>query len=62
MNPIESEIQTIQEQFQLGNISREEHDYLLTEIRDIKLAHECAGNEILFRHLVQVCNVAMKLV
>jgi hypothetical protein len=62
MHPLEQEIQTITEQCQMGNISEEERNYLLQEIRDIRAAQECAGNEVLFRYVVQACNVAMKLV
>lgn len=61
MHPIEQEIQAIAEQCQIGNISPEERDYLLTEIRDIRAANECAGNEQLFRYVVQACNIAMQL-
>jgi hypothetical protein len=62
MHPLEQEIQAIQEQCQLGNISEDEKNYLIQEIRDIKVAQECADNEILFRHIVQACNIAMKLI
>lgn len=62
MHPLELEIQAIKEQHDMGNISEEECNYLLQEIRDIRCARECAGNEQLFRHLVQCCNIAMKLV
>jgi hypothetical protein len=62
MNPLEQEIQAIAEQCDMGNISVEERDYLLTEIRDIRAAQDCAGNEQLFRYIVQACNIAMKLV
>jgi hypothetical protein len=62
MHPIEQEIQAITEQCQLGNISVEERNYLLQEIRDIRAAQECAGNEQLFRYVVQVCNIAMAVV
>jgi hypothetical protein len=61
MHPLEQEIQTIIEQYQLGNISEEERNYLLQEIRDIRAAQECAGNEQLFRYVVQACNIAMSL-
>jgi hypothetical protein len=62
MHPLEQEIQAIAEQCQLGNISVEERDYLLQEIRDIRAAQECAGNEVLFRYIVQACNIAMAVV
>lgn len=62
MHPLEQEIQYIVEQHQMGNISEEEKNYLLTEIRDIRAAQECAGNEQLFRYCVQACNIAMAVV
>jgi hypothetical protein len=62
MHPLEQEIQAIVEQCQLGNISTEERDYLLTEIRDVKASISCAENEQLFRYVVQACNVGMGLV
>jgi hypothetical protein len=62
MHPLEQEIQTITEQCQMGNISVEERNYLLAEIRDIRAAQECAGNEVLFRYVVQACNIAMAVV
>lgn len=61
MNPLEQEIQAINEQYQMNNISAEERNYLLTEIRDIRAAQECAGNEQLFRYIVQACNIAMSV-
>lgn len=61
MHPLEQEVQTIVEQCRMGNISEEEQNYLLQEIRDIRAANECAGNEQLFRYIVQACNIAMKL-
>jgi hypothetical protein len=62
MHPLEQEIQTIIEQCQLGNITAEERDYLLTEIRDVKAGITCAENEQLFRYIVQACNAGMYLV
>lgn len=62
MHPLEQEIQAIVEQCQMGNISEEEQNYLLQEIRDIRAAQECAGNEVIFRQVVQACNIAMKLI
>lgn len=62
MHPLEQEIQAIVEQCQLGNISVEEQNYLLQEIRDIRAAQECAGDEQMFRYIVQACNIAMKVV
>lgn len=62
MHPLEQEIEAINEQFKMGNIDLEERNYLLTEIRDIRAAQECAGNEQVFRYVVQACNIAMAVV
>jgi len=62
MHPLEQEIQAISEQCQMGNISLDERNYLLQEIRDIRAAQECAGNEVAFRYIVQACNIAMAVV
>jgi hypothetical protein len=61
MHPLEQEIQAINEQCQMGNISVEERNYLLQEIRDIRAAQECAGNEQVFRMVVQACNIVMAI-
>lgn len=62
MNTLEQEIQAIVEQCQMGNISEDEQNYLLREIRDVRAAQECAGDEQMFRYVVQACNIAMKVV
>lgn len=62
MTHLENEIQLIDQEYKLGNIGLEEKNHLLAEIRDIRAAQECAGNEQLFRHIVQCCNFAMAVV
>lgn len=62
MNHLEVEIQTIIEQCQMGNITVEERNYLIQEIRDVRAAQECAGDEQVFRYVVQLCNVALAAV
>jgi hypothetical protein len=62
MHPLEQEIEAINEQYKMGNIALDERNYLLTEIRDIRAAQECAGNEQVFRYVVQACNIAMAVV
>lgn len=59
MHPLEEEIRSIAEQCVQGNITAEERDYLLQEIRDVRAAQAAAGNEVVFRYLVQACNYAM---
>jgi hypothetical protein len=61
MHPLEQEIQAITEQYQMGNLSVEERNYLLNEIAQVRAAQECAGNEQIFRQVVQACNIAMAL-
>jgi hypothetical protein len=61
MHPLEQEIQSITEQYQMGNLSLEERNYLLNEISQVRAAQECAGNEEMFRYVVQACNIAMAL-
>ncbi len=62
MHPLEQTIEEIQLEYQMGNITKDERDYMLTEVRDIRAANECAGNENMFRHVVNACNVAMAVV
>ena len=62
MHPLELEIQEIAEQYKAGNLSWEERNWLLGEIRDIRAAQECAGNEVMFRYVVEACNMAISVV
>jgi len=62
MTQLVQEIEQIANEYRAGNITEEERNYLLAEIRDIRAAQECAGNEQLFRHVVQACNIAMAIV
>jgi hypothetical protein len=45
----------------MGNITVEERNYLLQEIRDIRAAEECSSDEQLFRLVVSAANIAMAL-
>lgn len=62
MHPLEVEIQTIVEQCQLGNISMDERNYLLQEIRDIRAAQECSNDEQTFRIVVAAVNLAIAVI
>lgn len=57
MHPLEQEIRNIAEAFRRGELDLAERNYLLQEIRDVRAAQECAGNEEMFRYIVQACNV-----
>lgn len=62
MHPLEKTIQDIQLEYQFGNITKDERDYMLQEVRDVRAAQECAGNEQMFRHIVMACNVALAVI
>ena len=62
MHPLELEIQEISEQYKAGQLSWEERNWLLGEIRDIRAAQECAGNEVMFRYVVEACNMSISVV
>lgn len=62
MSLLAQEIDQIMHEYSAGNISDEEKNYLIAEIRDVRAAEECANNEQLFRHIVQACNLAMSMV
>lgn len=62
MHQLEEEIQSIVAQCQAGNITEEEKNYLIQEIRDVRVAQECAGDEQSIRYVVQICNVALSVV
>jgi hypothetical protein len=59
---IATEMQTIEDAYARGDLSAEERHHLISEIRDIRAAEVCAGNEIAFRHLVQVCSLILSVV
>lgn len=61
MHPLELEIKSIVEEFVAGRITAEEKDYLIQEIRDVRIAQECADNEETARIVATVCNMAMAL-
>ncbi len=61
MVDLEKVIEDISLEYAMGNITKDERDYMLTEVRDIRAAEECAGNEEMFRYVVQACNIAMQI-
>ena len=62
MHPLAQEIEMITEQYRQGNLSLDERNYLISEIRNIRAAQECAGNEEMFRYVVQACNIAASII
>lgn len=62
MHTLEQEIDKIVDAYDRGDLSLEDKRYLLEEIRDIRAANECAGNEVLFRHIVELCRAALAII
>lgn len=61
-HPLIEEISNIEAAYQGGQLSLEERNYLLLEIRDIRAAQECAGNEQMFAYIVQAVNIAARVI
>ena len=59
MHLLEQEIKNIDSAFRAGQLSIDERNYLLKEIREIRIAQECADNEEFARYLVQACNAIL---
>lgn len=61
-HPLIQEISNIEAAYHSGELSLEERNYLLLEIRDIKAAQECAGNEQMMSYIVQAVNIAARVI
>jgi hypothetical protein len=59
---IATEMQSIEDAYSRGDLTAEERHHLISEIRDVRAAEVTAGNEIAFRHLVQVCTLILSVV
>lgn len=59
MTDLEQELDSIVAAYEQGQISPEEYQYLLCEIRDVRAANELAGDEKAFRYIVMLTNVAI---
>lgn len=61
-HPLIQEISNIESAYRAGQLSLEERNYLLLEIRDVRAAQECADNEQMFRYVVQAVQLAASVV
>jgi hypothetical protein len=59
---IATEMQSIEDAYSRGDLTSEERHHLISEIRDVRAAKVTAGNEIAFRHLVQVCSLILSVI
>lgn len=57
-----TEIFEIEQAYQSGKLSQDERQYLLSEMMEVRVAQECAGNEIALRHIINACSIIMKFV
>ena len=61
-HPLIQEISNIEAAYRGGQLSLEERNYLLQEIKEVRAAQECAGNEEMFRYIVQAVHIAASVV
>lgn len=57
-----TEMQTIEDAYVKGDLSRGERDHLLTEICDVRAARDTAGNEIAMRKIVEAAKILLSVV
>lgn len=62
MDPLEQQIDEILNAYKNGNLSVDEKNDLLEEIKNVRIAQECADDEVRFRKLVELCKFAKALV
>lgn len=56
------QIQEAEALYANGDISKEEFEYIVNEIRDIRAAQELAGDEVAVRKVAQLCSVIFALI
>jgi phage tail tape-measure protein len=56
-----NELLVIRDNYERGELSKEEYDYLLTEIASVRAQQELASDEIACRWIVAVAGVLMSL-
>ena len=61
-HPLLEEINNIDAAYRSGQLSLEERNYLLQEIKEVRAAQECAGNEEMFRYVVSAVHIAASVV
>jgi hypothetical protein len=57
-----SELSEADRLYKSGEITREERDYIIAELRDIRAQAELAQEEVYLREFVQACSVAISMV
>jgi hypothetical protein len=62
MNKLEEEIQEAKEGFEKKELTKEEFEYIIKEIKEVRTAEELAGDEVAIRRIVNICNVALSII
>lgn len=45
-----------------NQLTKEEFEYIINEIKDVRAANELAGDEVAIRRIVDICNLALSIV
>ena len=62
MDTLEKEIQEAKEGFEKKELTKEEFEYIIKEIKEVRTAEELAGDEIAIRRIVNICDVALSII
>jgi len=62
MDKLEEEIQEAKEGFEKKELTKEEFEYIIKEIKEVRTAEELAGDEVAIRRIVNICNVALSII
>ena len=62
VSDIEKTIVEAKNSYLAKEITKEEFDYIINEIKDVRAADELAGDEVAIRRIVDICNVALSIV
>ena len=62
VSDIEKTIVEAKNSYLAKEITKEEFNYIINEIKDVRAANELAGDEVAIRRIVDICNVALSIV
>jgi hypothetical protein len=59
--PLANEMIAIRNNYETGNLSREEYEYLIQEIADVRAQDELASDEVACRWVISTANLLLSL-
>lgn len=62
VSDIEKTIVEAKNSYLAKEITKEEFDYIINEIKDVRAADELAGDEVAIRRIVDICKIALSIV